>query len=97
MRSTPDSAIASASGVRRREYAHSTQWESALIPVSALTRAGVESVSSGSWIVAIGATVGPPASALRRVCSSVIPKNGVSSAPEYVVGIETCSNAGRSR
>jgi hypothetical protein len=82
MRPTPASAIASASGVRRGEYAHSTQWASAFIPVSALTRTGVDSVSSGSWMTAIGATVGPPAPALRRVCSSVIPKKGVSSAPE---------------
>src|SRR3954451_15722809 len=40
--------------------------------------------------------VGPPAPLLRCVDMSVIPKNGVSSAPEYVVGMEMCGSAGRS-
>src|SRR3954451_11311345 len=40
--------------------------------------------------------VGPPAPLLRCVDMSVIPKNGVSSAPEYVVGMEMCGSPGRS-
>ena len=42
------SATASASGVRDGDQTTSTQWASAFMPVSALTRAGVDSVSSGS-------------------------------------------------
>src|SRR5947209_3821148 len=44
----------------------------------------------------MGAVVGPPAPLLRWVLSSVMPKNGVSSAPEYVVGMATCGSTGRS-
>ena len=47
-------------------------------------------------MAAIGAIVGPPAPLFWRVCGSVMPKNGVSSAPEYVVGIAMCGSAGRS-
>src|SRR5437588_5283156 len=48
-------------------------------------------------MAAAGAIVGPPAPCLARAASSVIPKNGVSSAPEYVVGTDTCGSAGRSK
>ena len=78
----PANPIASASGVRRGEYTTSTQCAIAFIPVSALTRAGVPSVSRGSYTTAMGAEVGPPPPPFVCVRSSVIPKNGVSSAPE---------------
>jgi hypothetical protein len=39
-------------------------------------------VSSGSYTAAIGAIVGPPPPLFWRVAGSVMPKNGVSSAPE---------------
>src|SRR5437667_12817747 len=48
-------------------------------------------------MAAAGATVGPPAPCLARAVSSVMPKNGVSSAPEYVVGTDTWGRAGRSK
>ena len=96
IRRNPARATASASGVRRGDQAASTQWASAFMPVSADTRAGVARVSSGSWIVASGAEVGPPAPLLAPVRGSVIPKKGVSSAPEYVVGIEMWGSTGRS-
>ena len=47
-RSAPASATASASGVREGDQTTSTQCASAFMPVSALTRAGVDRVSSGS-------------------------------------------------
>src|SRR2546422_906866 len=46
-------------------------------------------------MAATGAIVGPPAPLLRRAASSVMPKNGVTSAPEYVVGMATCGSMGR--
>jgi hypothetical protein len=48
MRCVPARASASASGVRVGEYATSMQWARAFIPVSALTRGGVDRVTSGS-------------------------------------------------
>jgi hypothetical protein len=48
MRSAPASASTSASAVRVGDHAASTQWASAFIPVSALTRGGKSSVTSGS-------------------------------------------------
>ena len=44
----PARAMASASGVRWGDQTASTQWARAFMPVSALTRAGVDSVSEGS-------------------------------------------------
>src|SRR5690606_41362015 len=43
-----------------------------------------------------GAIVGPPAPCFWRVCGSVMPKKGVSSAPEHVVGTDTWTSEGRS-
>ena len=48
MRAAPARAMASASGVRRGDQMTSTQWARAFMPVSALTRAGVDSVRMGS-------------------------------------------------
>ncbi len=48
-------------------------------------------------MAATGAMVGPPAPDLRWAASSVMPKNGVSSAPEYVVGMAIWATTGRSR
>ena len=64
------------------------------MPVSALTRAGVVRVMSGSYTAAMGTIVGPPAPVFERAASSVMPKNPVSSAPEYVVGTATCGIVG---
>ena len=57
----PASAIASASGVRSTLQTASTQWASAFMPVSALTRGGVDRVRTGSYTATRGAEVGPPA------------------------------------
>ena len=82
IRRAPARAIASASGVRAGDHTASTQWASAFIPVSADTRTGVDGVSSGSYTAATGAHVGPPPPCFVFVAGSVMPKNGVSSAPE---------------
>src|SRR5688572_22919444 len=48
-------------------------------------------------MAATGAMVRPPDPLFCLVAPSVMPKNGVSSAPEYVVGTDTCGRAGRCR
>src|SRR6058998_54986 len=69
------------------EYRPSTQWARALIPVPAVKSGGVSMASSGSYSTNRGRIPGFRTTSLRPWTTSVVPKTGVTSDPEYVVGI----------
>lgn len=78
----------------RLTYA-STAWVSASMPVSAVSRGGIDRVSSASITVASGRNAGPVQSIFSSVALSVMTVNWVASDPlPAVVGTAITGSAG---